>query len=138
MATVAKLLDFRFGSNGTPSTLVDRSNDVSSLDFPREQDLPETTVFNNSGARSYAVGLNGASLSVQFQWSAAIETQLANLVNYDTAVSFQVGENGSASGQIKKTGTMFLKSFKQGNKVGDIKTLDAEFQVTGAITVATY
>lgn len=138
MATIGLNVDFRLGSNGTPSTPVDLSNKVSQVDFNREQDLPEVTAFNGNGARAFAAGLTQGTFSVEFFWDAAVDAQLNGLVGYTTPVDFQYGPDGSTSTYPKYTGKAFLTSLSNPATVGDVKKFSAEFQITGAVTRATF
>ncbi len=135
---VAKLLDFRLGSNGTPTTLVDVSNKVSDIKTNRGADTPEVTAFNGSGAKDYAAGLTEGSLSVEFFYDATLDTHLNGVLGYDTPINFQLGGLGPATGNPKKTGTCILKKLDDPRKVGDVMKLSAEFQVSGPITSGTY
>src|SRR4051812_3097073 len=139
MAGIVSLnVDFQFGSNGTPSTLVDNSAKTQNCDFPREQDMKDVTAFNGNGARAFAVGLSSATFKAAFFWDATIDGQLQGLIGYVTAINFQFGPDGSLSGKPKYTGSMFAKSVGQPVNIGDIKVINCEFQITGLIVRATY
>lgn len=130
-------LNFTFGSNGSPSTPVDNSSKVASIDFNFDQDVPDVTPFGVT-SRAYAVGLSSGAISVEFFWDATIAAQLIALIGYTTAVDFVLGPNGSTSTYIKYTGSMFLKSMGQPMQVGDVKKVKCEFQATGTITRTTF
>jgi hypothetical protein len=138
MATIGLNVDFQLGSNGSPTALVDLSSKVSSVDFQREQDLPDVTAFNGNGARAFAAGLTQGSFSVEFFWDATVDEQLNNLVGYTTAVDFQYGPDGSTSGKPKYTGKCFLSSLGNPATVGDVKKFSGEFTITGAVTRGTF
>lgn len=138
MAQVSRTIDFRIGSNGTPTTLVDLSAKTTEASLNREADLPEATTFNSGNARSYAAGLTNATIEATFMWDATIDAHLKALVGYGTPVSFQHGEIGNTSGYPKATGSCFLQSLDKPQQVGDIMSIGASFQVTGAITDGTY
>lgn len=138
MATISLNNDFRLGSNGTPSTLVDLSTKVSQVEFNREQDLPDVTAFNGNGARAFAAGLTQGSFSVEFFWDATVDGQLNGLVGYTTPINFQYGPDGGDSGKVRYTGTCFISSLSNPATVGDVKKFSAEFTITGAVTRGTY
>jgi hypothetical protein len=48
MATVGLNVDFQLGSNGSPTTEVDISTKVKSVDFSRVQDILDVTAFNGN------------------------------------------------------------------------------------------
>ena len=137
MATVGLSVDLQFGSNGSATTEVDRSTYVRSVDFPREQDVLDTTPFGVT-ARTYAVGLMDNKMTVEFFWDTTIDTHLNALLGYTTAVEFIYGPDGTTSTRPKFTGTFFLKSLTHPNTIGEVKVFTAEFQLTGAVTRTTY
>jgi len=134
---VGTALDFRFGSNGSPTSQIDNSAKVASLDFNFEQDVPDVTPFGTT-SRAYAVGLSSGTISAEIFWDATIAAQLIALIGYTTAVDFTLGPNGTTSTYIKYTGTLFLKSLGQPMQVGDVKKVKCEFMATGTITRTTY
>jgi len=138
VATVSLNLDFQFGSNGTPATLVDNSAKTKTCDFPREQAMLDVTAFNGNGTKAFAVGLSEATFTAEFFWDSTLDGQLAGLLGYITAISFQYGPDGNTTGKPKYTGSMFMKSFSKSNTVGDISLIKADFQITGVITRSVY
>jgi hypothetical protein len=138
MATVALLIDVQFGSNGTPTTEVDRSTYVKTFSFPREQDMLDVTAFGTSGFRSFAVGLQSAKFPFEMFWDTTIDAHLSGLLGYTTLVEFIYGPDGTTSGRPKYTGTMALASLDSSATVGEIKTISGEFQISGIITRTTY
>lgn len=136
MATIG--LNVHFQLDNTAGTLQDLSVKVSSVDFSREQDLPDVTAFNGNGARAFAAGLTQASFSIEFFWDATIDAHLNSLVGHTTALEFEYGPDGNTGGYRKYTGSCFLSSLSTPQQVGDVKKFSAEFQVTGAVTATTY
>lgn len=137
MASVALACDFQFGSNGSATTEVDRSSYVRSVDYSRVQDILDATPFAVT-ARTYVAGLMDNTMSVEFCWDTTLDTHLNALLGYTTAVEFIYGPDGTTSGRPKFTGTFFLKSLSHPNKIGEVKVITAEFQLTGAVTRTTY
>lgn len=136
MATVGLNIDFQL--DNTSGTLVDLSVKTSSIDFGREQDLPEVTAFNGNGARAFAAGLTQGSFSCEFFWDATIDAHLNSLIGHTTALEFVYGPDGSTGGYRKYTGSCFMKSLSTPQQVGEVKKFSAEFQITGAVTATTY
>lgn len=136
---VATTIDWRFGSNGTPTVQIDNSTKFNSIDFPRTQDLKDITPFGASGnAKQYAVGLNDATVKAEAFYDATLYAQLVALLNYATPINFTYGPAGPTTGYPKNTGTMILKSIGAPVKVGDVMMISVEFQITGAITATVY
>jgi hypothetical protein len=127
---------FKIGSSGAPSTATDISTAVTDVTFPRSIDTAETTAFGSS-AKSYIVGLTDATISVSGSFDATYDAQLAGLAGVD-GVAFEYGPTGSTTGLIKYTGSCVLTSYETTSAIGDVVKFKAQFQVTGAITRATY
>lgn len=138
MATVAKNLDFRLGSAATPTTKVDLSAYVTEATLDRSADLPDATVFNSGGAKSYAAGLTDGDLKVEFMWNQTVDAQLKALVGFGTAVDFTLGELGTTTGYPKTTGSCFLSKLGKPQKVGDLMKISADFKTTGQIQDSVY
>ena len=127
---------FKIGSSATPGTVVDISSAITEVGFPRSIETGETTAFGSS-AKTYLVGLSDATISINGSFDATYDAQLAGLIGVD-AVSFEYGPAGSTSTYVKYTGTCVMTSYETSSPVGDIVKFTAAFQVTGAITRATY
>ncbi len=137
MAKVAVLIDFKFGSAGAETTQVDYSTKFKTVDFPREQDLQDVTPFGSS-AKQFAVGLSNATFKGEAFYDTTIEPILAGMIGNLTAIAFTFGPDGTTTGNPKYTGNMFVKSVGSPVKVGEVKMLPVDFQITGSITRTTY
>jgi len=138
MPTVGKNLDFRLGSTGTPSTLVDLSNSVKSAGYDIERDLLEANTFNNNGSKANLKGLYGATFSVTFYYSAAIFTQLHAALLGDNTVNIQFGPIGSTGGNPKYTGAVHIHKVGNPIEINSVMELTAEITLDGAIATSTY
>lgn len=137
MATATFNGDFRFGSNGTPSSLVNNSSKTKSVDFPREQDTLDATALGST-SRNYVVGLSSATLKAEMFWDSTLDAQIQGLIGYATAVTFNYGPDGSTTGYPKYSGSAFLKSAGTPIEVGGVKMVTVDFQITGDVTRGTY
>jgi len=127
---------FKIGSSGVPGTATAISDAVREITFPRSVETGETTSFGSS-AKTYLVGLSDATISISGVFDATYDAQLAGLAGID-GVAFEYGPSGSTTGMIKYTGSCVLTSYELSSPVGDVVTFTAQFQVSGAITRATY
>lgn len=127
---------FKVGTSATPGTAVDISSVVTSVTFPRTVDTAESTAFGST-AKSYLVGLADGTISINGSFDATFDAQFAGLVGVD-GVAFEYGPAGSTTGYIKYTGNCVLTSYETSSPVGDIVKFTAQFQVSGAVTRATY
>ena len=134
---------FRHGKNAvfkvdnSGGTLTDISNTLNSVSFPREIETLETTSFGSSN-RSYVVGFQDATISIEGSFDATVDAHLAGILGQEASVSIEYGPEGSTAGQVKYTAEAFMTSYESSAGVGDIVTFSAEFQITGAITRGTY
>lgn len=134
---------FRHGKNtvfkidDSGGTLRNISDVLNSVSFPREVETLETTSFGSTN-RSYVVGFQDATISIEGSFDATVDGYLAGVVGTETSLSFEYGPEGSTNGFVKLTGECFLTSYEVSGGVGDIVSFSAEFQVTGAITRGTY
>jgi hypothetical protein len=134
---------FRHGKNAVfkvdnaAGSLQDISNTLNSVSFPREIETLETTSFGSSN-RSYVVGFQDATISIEGSFDAATDLILTGILGQEASVSFEYGPEGSTSPNVKYTGEAFMTSYEASAGVGDIVSYSAEFQVTGAVTRGTY
>lgn len=128
---------FKVGSAATPTTVVDISNTLDDVTFPRPVETGETTTFGNS-AKTYVVGLTDGTISISGKFDATVDAQMAGILGFDTPVSFEYGPEGSTAGRVKYSGSAILTSYETASPVGDVVTISGEFQVTGAVTRGTW
>ncbi len=125
---------FKIDNSG--GTLTDISAYCNNVDFPREVDTPETTVFGVDD-RTYIVGLRTGTISVSGLWDATLDGVLGPIVG-SGLVTFEYGPQGAASGEVRYTGECILTSYSQSSPVDGVATWTADFQVTAAVTRNTY
>jgi hypothetical protein len=118
-------------------TLTDISNQCTSVDFAEDAELAETTAFQDA-AKTFVVGFKDSKISLQGNWSAALDTHLGTILGQEASVSFELGPEGTGSGKIKYTGEAFLTSFKKTGAVKGVNGFTAELQVSGAVTRSTF
>ena len=138
MSEVAKNLDLRLGSTGTPTTLVDLSTLVRSAGYDLERALIEANEFNSNGAKKNLKGLYGAKFPVKFFYTAALFTQLHAAILGDNTVNIQFGPKGSTSGLPKYTGAVHIHGMSQPVELDGVMEITAEVTLDGAITVGTF
>lgn len=126
-----------FKVDNAAGTLTDISNTLTDVSFPQSIDTAETSAFGSS-AKSYVIGLTDATLSVSGQFDATVDAHLAGILAHADTKSFEYGPEGSTVGMVKYTGECWMTSYEKSGAVGDVVSFSAEFQVTGAVTRATY
>lgn len=121
------------------ATLRDLSANLTSVDFSREVDTPESTVFGLDD-RTYIAGLHGATISISGFWddtaNTGSNTVLEPLINLSTGVtqSFQYGPEGQVTGDVRYTGECICTAYNITGSVDGIVEFTADFQITGAVT----
>jgi hypothetical protein len=126
---------FKLDNSG--GSLTDISNVLNNVDFPRETEILETTSFG-SGYRTYVVGFQNATVSIEGTWDATVDAHLAGVLGQDATLSFEYGPEGSTTGAIKYTGEAYLTKYDTKGAVGEVVSFSAELQVSGAVTRGTY
>ena len=100
---------FRHGKNSvfkvdnSGGTLTNISDVLNNVSMPREVETVETTSFGSS-YRSYVVGFQNATISIEGTWDATVDAHLAGILGQDATVSFEYGPEGSTAGYVKYTG----------------------------------
>lgn len=117
--------------------LTDVSNVLNSVSFPRETEILETTSFGSS-YRTYVVGFQNATISIEGSYDATVDAHLAGVLGQDATLSFEYGPEGETANNTKYTGEAYLTSYETSGGVGDIVSFSAELQVSGAVTRANY
>jgi hypothetical protein len=124
--------------------LTDISNKCNKFELPRELELLKNTCFGAGTAHTYETGFGDAKVSMGGPWTRALDNHMspiyaALLAGTATSVSFEYGPEGSDTGDVKYTGELVMTTFS--GPTADVENLlewEAEFQVTGAVTVGTY
>lgn len=119
------------------SQLRDLSSFVSSADFNRDVDVPESTVFGQDD-RTYIPGLRGATLSISGFWDSTsttgVDEILDEVATKSTTSTFIFGPQGDTTGDLVYTGECLMTSYSISAAVDGIVNFTADFQVTGGVT----
>ena len=142
MAVFYPSKDSVFQITDTGAVLRDISPYILSIDgLPGVRELIEVTALGSTG-REFIPGLENAVISLELQWSddalVGAETVLGPLRTHTAAVAFDFGPEGKATGDIKYSGTCWVRNFTAPVRFGDKVAARAELQVHGAITRGTY
>lgn len=127
---------FKLDNSG--GTLTDISAYLNNVDFSRDIDTPESTVFGNND-RTYIAGLRGATISLTGFWeSANADALIGTILGQVATLDWEYGPGGSASADIKYTGSAIVTNYSVSAPVDGIVTFTCDLQCTGAITRGTY
>jgi hypothetical protein len=126
---------FKIDDSG--GTLRNISDSLNSISFPREAEVLETTSFGSSD-RTYIVGFKNGTISIEGSFDATYDGYLAGVLGQDATLSFEYGPEGSTSTYTKYTGECIMTSYEATAGIGDVVSISAEFQISGAVTRGAY
>jgi len=123
---------FKLTSGGT---LRDFSPYLTGVKFPREADTAEVSTLGDS-AKERIAGLTDASVSGEGKFEPTPDAWLSTILG-GAATAFEWHPQGTASGNIKYTGSCILTSYESDEDIGDAGSFSFEAQVSGAVTRGT-
>jgi hypothetical protein len=128
--------------DGVAGSLVDVTAYADSMSFPQPVDTIETTTFGDT-AKDFIPGLTDGG---QFQISGPLDVALGTFVSgvkaaqaagsSTSTVNFSPG--GSVAGQIKVSCETYISAYDISVGVGGRVEYSATYQITGAVTNATW
>jgi hypothetical protein len=105
------------------------------------QDVAETTTKGQT-AKTYVQGHTDATITISGRWDNTATTGpdvvLRGLVGDTGTSGFEFGPEGGTVGDIKYSGECILTDYTISSPLADVVGFSASFQVTGAVTVATF
>lgn len=117
----------------------DLSEYIDNVQFSDGVELAEITGLGST-SKSYIPGLKDATITISGRFDSEAtgpEATLAAAVG-GAAVAFEYGPEGSANGKVKRSGSVFVRSYAQTSPVGDVVAFTADLQVSGDLTTGTY
>lgn len=132
----------KFRINDTGGILRDLSpyvTDVRGLPGPRT--LNEVTALGDSGAK-FIPGLEDVTITLSGMFdntaTSGPDAVLGPLRTHTSAVSFEYGPKGSATGDTKYSGTCWVVSYDLRSRVGSLVEWSTALQVEGTVTRETF
>lgn len=124
------------------STLRILDDQLNSVEFSRQNDTHDTTVFTREG-HTFVAGLTNGTITISGFWdktaSTGSATVLDSLMGLDnTTMLFEYGPEGRTSLQVKYSGECILASLDYSSPVADLVTFTATLQITGDVTKGTW
>jgi len=124
-----------FKIDNSVGALTDISAYLTDVDLPQSAKTAETTTFG-ALADTFVAGTKNATISVSGNFDATADAVLAAILGL--IGSFEYGPTGSTAGMIKYTGECLCTAYSIKGAVGGLVQATASFQVSGAVTRATY
>jgi len=124
----------------------DLSSYVKSITLDlKGHELVDVTCMGASGHKWASDELENCSFTVEFVYDSGSNTvwdtlcgASAGLRTATAAKAFEIGPQGSSSGDPKLSGDCWLEDFSMPVEVGSMITVSATFRVDGAVTVGSY
>ena len=117
-------------SGGTPASV----GELLSWSLTMTSDTVDTTTMGSTN-RTYVAGLATGTASISAFLDPDNAAQVDLLQRDSVAAEFY--SEGTASGDVKLSGTFIVTSVAKGATHDGLATLDAELQLTGALTIGT-
>ena len=128
---------------GTQAWLVkDLTPYIVSIDgLPGERELIDVTALGDAG-RKFIPGLENIVITLELRWSddagGGPDTVLGPLRTHTAAVHFNYGPEGRATGDIKYSGTCWVRNYTAPSRTGAEVSARCELQVDGQVSRGTY
>ena len=141
MAIHSKLSVVKLDTSG--GVLTDISTYCNKFEVPRELDLLDVTTFGAT-SKQYLTGFADATISAGGPWTRALDNHMSPVfaafkAGTISSVSFEYGPEGADVGDVKYTGECVMVKYGGASaEVESAQEWEAEFQVTGDVTVTTY
>lgn len=140
--------EFFISAAGDQTDVIDISDSLKELSFPRQIDMAETSAFGNTN-KTYIQGLADGSISGTGQWSAGtvndIDDMMSDLVGAAAPTNFAYAPAGVASKTVDGAapayniltasaakpifyGTAWLSSYEITGSIGDVIAVSIQFQ----------
>jgi hypothetical protein len=110
---------------------------------PRELDLLDVTTFGAT-SKQYLSGFADGTVTMGGPWTRALDGIMSPLfaafkAGTISSVAFEYGPEGADSGDVKYTGNIIMTNYSGPvADAGNAQEWEAEFQVTGDVSVTTY
>lgn len=130
-----KLTHFEIADSGDVSR--DISTVLRDVSLARVIDSAETTAFKST-VKTYVIGIPGATFSVSGMFDLTVDGYFNGISGLEAARAFIYGPEGNAAGRRRISGDAYLTNYSISGSVSDMVSFQADFQVTGDITVDTF
>lgn len=127
-----------FKLDNQAGTLVDLSAYCDTMDVSLTSDNAEDTTYSTAThpAKGYLPGLKDGTISVGGPWDSPLDRHMDLILG--RAGTFEVGPDGSGTGDVKYTGEGILTEYSVSPPVNDKITWSATIQVTGTVSRTTF
>lgn len=125
--------NFQHGSHGATGTLVDYTTSIMSINKSNQAKEANATVFGD-GFESYEATFKSGTVDIIYKYSTAMFDVLWAIYDGEDTIDWQLGPNGTGTGEVKLTGSAVLLDVTVPMTVGDIIKINTKWRITGAET----
>lgn len=125
---------FFMGTQATPTVLVDYSTYFNTAGIPWQRDKAEVSTFH-AIEKAYVAGLLDAAIPIDGPFDPSIDGVLFASLG-GTAVNFAYYPQGSTTGLVMYTGSIFIVKYEIKSEMGSAASFSAEGQISGLVTRA--
>jgi hypothetical protein len=131
-----------FAIDDTGASLRDISPYIVSIDgLPGTRTLGNATTIADTGTKWHP-SLEDVVITLEMIWSddanVGSDTVFGPLRTHTAAVDFEYGPEGSTGGDVKYSGTCWVRNYTIQTRVGNVILTRAELQVSGVVTRGTF
>jgi hypothetical protein len=136
----SKLSKVKLDSSG--GVLTDISDAVDKVSFSQSLEQGEITTFG-SNFKQWLAGYSDGKIKMSGPWSRGLDQfmtalQTAFINGTIASASLEYGPEGTDAGDVKKACEVILTDYNGDSASKDPVKWDAEFMITGAVTIGTY
>jgi hypothetical protein len=134
--------NFTHGKNGkvrldnAAGSLTDITTYVDSITFNPTSDIAETSTLGTT-SKQYVLGLKDCTFSIEGPYEPVIAAIINSALGSATSKSLEFSPQGETSGLDKWSCEAFATSISLSTDMSGAARYSADFQVTGAVTLAT-
>lgn len=116
------------------STLRDVSTYINQSGLDRTADLVDVTAFQAT-SKAFIAGFKDGKFTLSGFWDPTVDGYLSGIYG-GTADDFEYYPAGTASGNVKYSGSAICLTYNEASDIADANKISAEFQVVGDVTRA--
>ena len=135
--SITKDTTWKHGTSGNESVNTDFTSKTMDLDPSFDMEEDEATCFGD-GFRAYEATFENATINVKYHYDTTLIGQLAAIKSGRTAVTWEIGPTGTATGEARISGSAILLKINPPLNVGQVIVITANWRVTGAVVFDTF
>ena len=134
--------DFAMKLDTKAGTLVEVTDDITSINFSNERGVIDVTTFGKN-YREFITGVSNFTMTLEALYDPAVSDGLADTLAFTASgtatqtLTYELYPQGTASGKVKISGECYVGSYSGAAALDEAVTVSAELQNSGTVTYAT-